>query len=54
MILTTQVCEVHKPLLSVGQLIRNGKAVILDGENSYIWDKGSNMREKVRHRGRNL
>ena len=49
--MTTQVCQVHKPLLSVDQLNRGGKVVVLDGVSSYIWDKATGLKEKIRHQG---
>ena len=38
-ILSFQICEVHKPLLSVSKLLSVGKRVIFDDEWSYIEDK---------------
>ena len=38
-ILSFQICEVHKPLLSVSKLLAVGKRVIFDDEWSYIEDK---------------
>ena len=38
-VLSFQICEVHKPLLSVSKLLAVGKRVIFDGEWPYIEDK---------------
>ena len=38
-LLSFQICEVHKPLLSVSKLLTVGKRVIFDDQWSYIEDK---------------
>ena len=46
--LVTQVCDVHRPLLSVSKLNKMGKAVVFDGENSRILDKVTGAAESIR------
>ena len=40
--LTMQVCDVHKPLLSIGKMVRAGRKVVFESEDSggsYIQNK---------------
>ena len=51
-VITAQVCDVHKCLLSVSKLNYANQIVVLDGDESYIQDKTSGDKIKVDHKDR--
>ena len=45
--LVTQICDVHRPLLSVSKLNKMGKSVVFDGADSRIIDKETGAVESL-------
>ena len=45
--ITAQVCRVHRPLMSVKKICRNGHRVVFDEEGSYVENKTTGERIKV-------
>ena len=46
-IVTAQICKVHRPLMSVKKICRNGQRVVFDDEGSYVENKWTGERIKV-------
>ena len=45
--ITAQVCKVHRPLMSVKKICKNGQRVVFDDEGSYVENKETGERIKV-------
>ena len=45
--ITAQVCRVHRPLMSVKKICRNGSRVVFDEEGSYVENKTTGERIRV-------
>merc|ERR1712024_277855 len=45
--ITAQVCKVHRPLMSVKKICKNGHRVVFDEEGSYIENKWTGEQLKV-------
>ena len=45
--ITAQVCKVHRPLMSVKKICKNGQRVVFDDESSYVENKETGERIKV-------
>ena len=44
---TAQVCDVHRPLMSVKKMCRSGHRVVFDEEGSFIESKETGERLKI-------
>ena len=44
---TAQVCDVHRPLMSVKRVCKNGNRVVFDDEGSYVENKATGEKIKV-------
>ena len=45
--IVAQVCKVHRPLMSVKKICKNGQRVVFDDEGSYVENKWTGERIKV-------
>ena len=45
--ITAQVCKVHRPLMSVRNVCKNGQRVVFDEEGSYIDSKETGEKLKI-------
>ena len=45
--ITAQVCKVHRPLMSVKKICKNGHRVVFDEEGSYVENKWTGKKIKV-------
>ena len=45
--ITAQVCKVHRPLMSVKKICRNGQRVVFDEDGSYVENKMTVEKIKV-------
>ena len=45
--ITAQVCKVHRPLMSVKKICKNGQKVVFDDEGSYVENKTTGERIQV-------
>ena len=45
--MTAQVCDVHRPLMSVKRVCKNGNRVVFDDEGSYVENKQTGEKMKI-------